>query len=521
MRTLVKVLIVLAILGTLGYFGGTQGQKWLAERNKPKYRTAKLETGDLRLTVSATGEVNPVLKVKIGCFVSGPITELHVDYNSEVKKDQLLAVIDPSLYMAALYRDEAALTTREAEVNRVKAELQRAKNDEKRSVSLRDENEDFISQTEMDQYHFARLGLEAQLKVAEAGIKQAEATLKTSQANVRYTRILSPVDGVVIDRKIDPGQTLAASFATPELFVIAPGMREKMYIEASVDEADMGLIKQAQKTGQPVVFSVAAYPGEVFRKGVIEQIRLSPKVTQSVVTYPVVVASENPDLKLLPGMTATITFQVSELKNILKIPNTALRFPVEKQHVRESDQPLLELNFASDEQDEDRATSSQEAPVDDTANATIAAMKRIVWVQETEEDAAEAALAKTKSEKLAKATGEAPSVAAAPAPVTSTNNPTAVVTPDPANSASTDAATGDTDTATPPEPVTVAANQSPVTSSPVTAIPVGNSEIRYTGKLKAVEITIGDSDYQFTHVLGGNLKSGDEVVVGIKPPGAP
>ena len=137
MRTLVKVLIALSILGTLGYFGGTQGQKWLAERNKPKYRTAKLETGDLRLTVSATGEVNPVLKVKIGSFVSGPITELHVDYNSEVKKDQLLAVIDPSLYMAALYRDEAALATREAEVNRVKAELQRAKNDEQRSISLK------------------------------------------------------------------------------------------------------------------------------------------------------------------------------------------------------------------------------------------------------------------------------------------------------------------------------------------------------------------------------------------------
>ena len=508
MRTLVKVLIVLAILGTLGYFGGTQGQKWLAERNKPKFRTAKLETGDLRLTVSATGEVNPVLKVKIGSFVSGPITELHVDYNSEVKKDQLLAVIDPSLYMAALYRDEASLTTREAEVNRVKAELQRAKNDEQRSISLKAENEDFISQTEMDQYHFARMGLEAQLKVAEAGVKQAEATLQTSKANVGYTRILSPVDGVVIDRMIDPGQTLAASFAAPELFVIAPGMREKMFIEASVDEADMGLIKQAQKTGQPVVFSVAAYPGEVFRNGVIEQIRQSPKVTQSVVTYPVVVASENPDLKLLPGMTATITFQVSELKNILKIPNTALRFPVEKQHVRESDQLLLELNFATDEQDDDRATSSQEAPVDDKAKATVAAMKRIVWVQETEVDAAEAARAKAESGTSAKATGASTTLATAPTPVTSTNTTTAAATPAPAVAASTDPATGDAVTATPPEPVAVAANQSPATVSPATAISVVNSEIKYTGKLKAVEITIGDSDYQFTQVLSGNLKSG-------------
>ncbi len=493
MRTLVKVFIVLAVLGTLGYFGGTQGQKWLAERNKPKYRTAKLETGDLRLTVSATGEVNPVLKVKIGSFVSGPILNLYVDYNSEVKKDQLLAEIDPSLYLAALYRDEASLSTREADVDRVKAELQRAKNDEQRSISLKAENEDFISQTEMDQYRFARMGLEAQLKVAEAGVKQAAATLKTSQANVNYAKILSPVDGVVISRLIDQGQTLAASFTAPELFVIAPGMKEKMYIEASVDEADIGLIKQAKKTGQPVVFSVAAYPGEVFRKGVIEQIRLSPKITQSVVTYPVVVATENADEKLLPGMTATITFQVSELKNILKIPNTALRFPVEKQHVRESDQKLLELNFASDEQDEDRATSSQEAPVDDKADATVAAMKRIVWVQETEAEAAEAARDKAALEKQGTTSVNSNTEAVAQVPTISPESSATAVSAEPSNSV----------------------------SNPAAAKPAANAEVKYTGKLRAVEIIIGDSDYQFTHVLGGNLKSGEEVVVGIKPPGAP
>jgi HlyD family secretion protein len=433
MRTLIKLVIVFAILGTLGYFGFTQGQQWLAERNKPRYRTAKLETGDLRLTVNASGEVNPVLSVKVGSFVSGPIIKLHVDFNEDVTKDQLLAEIDPQLYNAALNRDKAALLSREADVLRVKAELQRAINDQNRSTALKAENPEYISQAELDQFRFTRESLDAQLNLALASVEQAKANLETSTANVRYTKILSPVDGVVIDRKIDPGQTLAAQFQTPELFVVAPNMRDKMHIFASVDEADIGLIKHAKDSGQPVFFTVDAYPGEIFDKGIIEQIRLSPKVTQSVVTYPVVISTANPDLKLLPGMTAMITFQVSELKNVLKIPNAALRFYPDKSQVRESDQKLLELNLTPEPDNEGRATSSQQPPVDDAAKAALAATRRIVWVQESD--------------------------------------------PDP--------------------------------------------NIKYTGKLQAVEITIGDSDYQFTHMKSGNLKSGEEVVVGIKPAGAP
>lgn len=441
MRTLIKVVVILLLLGGLGYFGFTAGQQWLAERNKPRFRTAKLETGDLRLTVNASGEVKPVLSVKIGSFVSGPITKLHVDFNDEVKKDQLLAEIDPRIYKAAVDRDMASLLTRKAEVLRVKAELQRAINDEKRSLALKAENADFIAQTELDQYRFAREALDAQVAVAEAAIQQAQAVLDTSQANVNYTKIVSPVDGMVIDRKIDPGQTLAASFQTPELFVIAPDLHKKVHIFASVDEADIGLIKGAKEAGQPVYFTVDAYPGRIFEEGFIEQIRLSPIVTQSVVTYPVIVASENAELKLLPGMTAQITFQVSELKNVLKIPNAALRFPPEKTHVRDSDQRYLELSFQPETEDADKATSSQEPPVDDAAKAALAASKRVVWVQET----------------------------------------TAEVK---------------------------AATQQP-------------SDSKYTGKLKAVEITIGESDYRFTHVISGDLKSDDEVVVGLKPPGTP
>ena len=144
MRTSVKILIVLLLLGVLGYFGFSKIGVWLADRNKPRFRTAAMEMGDLRLTVNASGEVTPVLSVKIGSFVSGPIDMLHVDFNDEVKANQVLATIDPRIYEASVERDTAAVLTREAEIQRVKAELQRASNDEKRSLALKSENEDFI-----------------------------------------------------------------------------------------------------------------------------------------------------------------------------------------------------------------------------------------------------------------------------------------------------------------------------------------------------------------------------------------
>lgn len=466
MKFLIRLLIIVAIIALLG-FGGYKTQGWLAERNKPRFKTARVETGDLRISVNASGEVNPVLKVKVGSFVSGPILKLHVDYNTEVKEGDPLADIDPRIYDAAVARDEAALLTRKADVLRVQAELQRAINDEKRSIALKSENPEFISQAELDQYRFSRQALEAQLQVAEAGVSQADANLENSKANVAYTKITSPVDGVVIDRKIDPGQTLAAQFQTPELFVIAPQMREKMHIQASVDEADIGLIKQAEATKQPVFFSVDAYPDVVFKDAIIEQIRIAPTVAQNVVTYPVIVATPNPDLKLLPGMTANLTFQVSELKNILKVPNEALRYNPEKQHVRYIDHKYLELAIAQDPKD-DEAKSSLEPPVDDSIAAAKAAMKRVVWVQETAVEAAE--LAKAKLEEEAKKSGKpAPAAPAAAGPAT----------------------------------------------DPVTGLPA------LSGKLKAVEIYIGDSDYRFTQVTSGNLKDGDLIVTGLKPPEAP
>ncbi len=208
-------------------------------------------------------------------------------------------------------------------------------------MALRAKNENFLSDAERDQLQFNRMSLEAQLDVAKATVEQAEASLKNAQANLDYTRITSPVDGIVIDRKISPGQTLASSFQTPQLFVVAPRMREKMHVHALIDEADIGLIRAAQKQRLSVEFTVDAYLDDLFQ-GTIEEIRFSSTSTQNVVTYPVIVAAANLDLKLLPGMTASLSFRVDERKHVIKIPNAALRFFPESKYVREADRKLLE-----------------------------------------------------------------------------------------------------------------------------------------------------------------------------------
>ena len=185
-------------------------------------------------------------------------------------------------------------------------------------------NKDYLSDTEMDTYYFARITAEAQVKLSEASVLQAEAQVKNSRDNLGYTRIRSPEDGVVIERKIDPGQTVAASFQTPELFTIGVEMEKHMYVYASVDEADVGLIRDAKDQSRPVSFTVDAYPGDLF-EGKIYQIRLNSTTTQNVVTYPVVIEAPNPGLKLMPGMTADLTFQVESKENVLRVPAAALR----------------------------------------------------------------------------------------------------------------------------------------------------------------------------------------------------
>ena len=376
MRILLRLILVVLLLAGLAA-AGHQGRIAWEKRNRPEFRFSKVTVGDIQSVVNSTGEVKPVLSISVGSFVSGPIKELHVDFNDQVTAGQLMAEIDPRLFEATVKSDRATLSIREGEVERVEAELRRAEADETRANALREQGAGFISQLELDQAKYARQSLEAQLQVAKAGVTQAEASLENSLANLDYTRIVAPVDGIVIDRKIEPGQTLAAQFQTPELFTVAPDIRREMHIFASVDEADIGMIRAAADTGQRVEFTVDAHPDILF-EGSIKQIRLSPVVLQNVVTYPVVVSAPNPDQKLMPGMTADLSFQIEHRAECTRVPNAALRFFPNVELVREEDKHLI--TGITESEDENTAPDQESA-----AEKTSAAEKRsqrYVWVWE-------------------------------------------------------------------------------------------------------------------------------------------
>lgn len=380
MKFLLKLLIVLAILGGLGFVVARPVIKQWKESRAPKWRTAKVTKGRIVADVKATGTVKPVMEVMIGSFVSGPISEIFVDFNQEVKKGEVMALVDPRLLTANMNQNKAVLATREAEVERAKALLEQARRNEKRAITLHEENPDFISGKDMDSFHYEVKSLEAQLKLAEASVLQAKAALDNSQYNLEYTKIEAPVDGIVIDRKIDPGQTLAAQFQTPELFIVAPDMDKKMHVFASVDEADIGLVIQAKKDELPVEFTVDAYPDEVFH-GKIEQVRRNSTTTENVVTYPVVVAAPNPNMKLLPGMTASLSFQVDERKDVIRIPNAALRFyPVNELHVHPDDRKIL----TGEDDDETDALPQSHLTEEERAKLEKRLRRRHVWKQDGE-----------------------------------------------------------------------------------------------------------------------------------------
>jgi HlyD family secretion protein len=383
MKTVVKWLVVLLVVIGGIYGASIPVQSYLAERNKVLWRTDKVAQGNIKSVVNSTGSIKPKLQVAIGSFVSGPIIELAAEFNQEVKEGDLLARIDPLIYRANVARDAASLASRKADVLRMKAQLQQAINDEKRAVALRTEDPTFIAQAEMDKYKFTRLSMDAQLESARTSVAQAQATLENSEANLKYTEIRAPVDGMVINRKIDPGQTVAAQFQTPELFVIAPDMRKEMYVHASVDEADIGLIKSAQREKFPVSFTVDAYPDELF-EGHVYEVRLSSSTSQNVVTYPVIVSAPNPELKLLPGMTASISFQVAFRDNVVKIPNGALRFYPDVKHVRAEDISILEGHIEKNgERDEDQAQQNDKSmSASERSQLRKDRDRRHVWVQD-------------------------------------------------------------------------------------------------------------------------------------------
>jgi HlyD family secretion protein len=310
-----KVVIIPLLLAALA-----AGGWYLSGKRTPEitYKTARIERGPIVATVAATGNLSAVTTVQVGTQVSGTIQKLYVDYNSRVKKGQTIAEIDPSLFNASVEQATGNALSAEANLQRAKVTLADAERTLKRNRQLLQGG--IISQEDFDLSETAFHGALAALKAAEGSVAQTRGALMQSRTNLRYSIIRSPVDGVVISRAVDVGQTVAASFQTPTLFTIAQDLT-KMQIEVSVDEADISRVTQGQKA----TFTVDAYPEQTF-SGQVVQVRSAPVITQNVVTYVVVVNVDNADLKLKPGMTANVAVEVGRVDNALRLPAAALRF---------------------------------------------------------------------------------------------------------------------------------------------------------------------------------------------------
>ncbi len=344
MKTGAKLLAAIALVAL-----GAGAWYWFQSRNddgEVRYRLAKVERGALAAVVVASGTLNATTTVQVGSQISGQVKEIFADFNTPVKKDQVIARIDPSTFElrvnqaradldsanGAVDVARAGLIAQQAELGRVDVTLADAQRDMERKKALVDKK--FISPAELDKAQVVLdttreqlKAVQAQIKVSEAqvasaraAVKQRESLLKQAQVDLERTIIRAPVDGTVILRNVDAGQTVAASLQAPVLFTIAQDLRD-MQVEAAIDEADVGRLR----TGMPASFAVDAFPRRSFN-GEIKQIRKSPVNVQNVVSYTVVITAANPDLALLPGMTANVRIAVDQRANVLKVPNAALRF---------------------------------------------------------------------------------------------------------------------------------------------------------------------------------------------------
>jgi HlyD family secretion protein len=393
-----RVFWLLACIGFVGSIpaGYMKLQSYRRISAADRFRTSPVRRGTVKYEVKCTGTVQPVLNVQVGSYVSGPIQKVCVDFNDKVQKDQLLAELDPQVYKAQCRQARAVLAHSVADLEQFKARLNQTERDYKRAKELfkitdipgTDRPIKGIADSDFDlaqaNFEMAR----ANVEVAKATVEQNQAALDAAQTNLAYTSILSPVEGIIIDRKVDPGQTLASQFQTPVMFVVAPDLEKKIYILASVDEADIGLIRKAKEKEQPVRFTVSAYPDEPF-EGKIKQVRLGPKaalpgVPVNVVTYTAVVEAPNSELKLLPGMTAELVFQIEIHEKVLKVPNAALRFHPKPEYVHPKHLALLEgLRLENEEEGEEKTakTAKQDEDADpDPETASKKEVKKYVWV---------------------------------------------------------------------------------------------------------------------------------------------
>jgi HlyD family secretion protein len=310
-KIIAAAVVVIAALGAGIYLYGRKPQA-------PTYKTAKVERGDIVASVSATGNLAAVVTVQVGTQVSGTIQKLFVDFNSKVKKGQTIAQIDPALFTAQVDQSRGNYVNAQATLEKAKADLVDAKRTLERYRQL--VKDGIVAQSDYDTAETKSQEAVAAVKAAEGSIAQTRGAYSQARTNLKYSTIKSPVDGIVVSRNVDVGQTVAASFQTPTLFTIAQDLT-KMEIDTSVDEADISRVKE----GQPVSFTVDSYP-EIRFKGTVTQIRNAPVITQNVVTYVVVIGVDNKELRLKPGMTANVTIETARKDNVLKLPAAALRF---------------------------------------------------------------------------------------------------------------------------------------------------------------------------------------------------
>ena len=287
-------------------------------KNRVRYETREINRCTITQFVEASGTINPVNTVSVGSTVSGLIKDIYVDYNSQVKKGQILAQIDPATFEATVKQNEAQIANAQANLAKLQARAEYDQKTYQRYKNLYEKN--FVARSELDQAYSTYKSDLAQIASARAQISQYQASLQTAKTNLGYTKIIAPVDGTVISREIDLGQPVAASFQAPELFTIAQDLT-KMQIEVNVSEADIGKVKE----GQDVKYTLDGYADSIF-EGKVTQVRLASTNTSNVVTYSVIVDVANDDLKLKPGMTANVSIITDKSENVLCAPTTALKF---------------------------------------------------------------------------------------------------------------------------------------------------------------------------------------------------
>jgi HlyD family secretion protein len=311
-KLILIVIVVLAVGAAVGAYYMRKGGP------EPTVSTLPITRGDVAEVIQATGTLQAVETVDVGTQVSGVVQELYADFNSIVRRGEIIARLDPSLIETQIEQQRANVIRSEADLDRLKVSLADAQQKLERAREL--EKRNLIPRTELEAAELNVKTQESQIKSSEAGLNQARSQLNTQQVNLGHTVIRAPIDGIVISRNVDQGQTVAASMSAPTLFILAADLT-KMQVLANIDESEVGRMRP----GQPVTFRVDAYMAQVFT-GTVEQVRLQPSTVQNVVTYQTVIAVPNPEYKLMPGMTATVSVEIARRNNVLRVPNAALRF---------------------------------------------------------------------------------------------------------------------------------------------------------------------------------------------------